>query len=127
MEDLKFCFSADNTVFHLAGTICTVSALQAAVTAMVKSLRMTCVDKFPVYQYHTGHNEKTYCIEVVDKNHRGKYHKVAPVVYTAVYTALVFHDMTLERTVKQYSDIVAEKEKHCQHHQVCIVQYTGRI
>jgi len=82
---------------------------------------MFCINYFPLNQHNTRCKKQTPAVEISDKEHRGKHHKMSPVINTAIDAASVFHDKTLERTEKQNANVVAEEIKYRQHQKVCLI------
>ena len=83
--------------------------------------------KFPADQYDTGCEKQTPAEEIADKEHRSKDHKMSPVIDPAIYTAPVFHDFELERTIEQNADVITQKVEDRQKEQFGLTDDAGQI
>ena len=88
---------------------------------------MARINHFPLNQNDTRGKKQAPAVKIADKQHRGKHHKMAPVINTTVYAASVFHNKTLERTEKQNTDVIAEEIEHREHQKIRFIHNTSQI
>lgn len=113
--NLSFLQLCSYVPLDLAGFVLAVGTLQPPIGATPEPLRISCIHNLPPNQHHTGGKKQAPAKKVTDKQHGSKHHKMSPVINPAIDTALIFHYPRLERTIKQYADIVHQKIKHRQH------------
>ena len=111
----------------LTGFVSAILTHQIGIGHTPEPFRMHGIGDLPFDQDNAGGKKQAPAEEILDEQHGGKHHKMPPVVYSAVHTALVLHDEGLERAEKQDTDIITQEEGHGQHQKINILQNTKQI
>ena len=95
-----------------------MGALEILVGAFPEAFGVFGVDDLPVDQYDGGGEEETPAEKIADEQHGREHHEMAPIVNTAIDTALVLHDARLEGAEENDADGIAQEIEDGDHDQI---------
>ena len=82
---------------------------------------------FPKDKQEQGNAEQTPCVEVGQKDQRGKHHGVIPVVNTAGAAAFIFHEPCLEWAEEENADHITDRIEQTDEKQNARIEDIGII
>ena len=116
-----------NALLVSAGLFLTVFTSERSVCVFCESFRMELVGYLPDYEKHERHTEQSPGIYVRNEYEGGKHHRVIPVVYTAVCTALVLEEQITQRAEEEDADYVAYSVGKSDKHEYTCVKHARPI
>ena len=116
-----------NALLVSAGLFLTVFTSERSICVFCESFRMELVGYLPDYEKHERHTEQSPGKYVRNEYEGGKHHRVIPVVYTAVCTALVLEEQITQRAEEEDAYYITYSVGKSDKHEYTCVNHTRPI